>query len=126
MHRVLHQHPQRVLDPDRADLFYMPIYPYMSLRLGNCTPMGGDTAEAVSKPLLHSHQGRMEAVKASLAALPHFMRYGGRDHFWATTTWSNGKRQSFSHAMSPLGVTTSFVPSRVATRDSALVFAPSG
>ncbi|CAM9919038.1 unnamed protein product [Ectocarpus sp. 6 AP-2014] len=74
-------HPWRVLDPEEADLFYVPIYPALSwkLRKRRC---GGLT-----------HTDLMDAsVKYLTSSSLFFNRFGGADHVLACAWWdcSNG------------------------------------
>ena len=98
---VMHAHPRRVDDPAKADLFYLPLYPYVSGALKNCSlPPGAPSAPPFK--LLSSHEARMAVAKATLEVSPYFRRRLGRDHLWATTTWST-LSTSFAKRMRPLG-----------------------
>ena len=74
VHRLLRQHPARVLHAEKATLFYVPIFEYISYSLGVCN---GTT-----------HRKRMELARDALHASPAWQRNNGADHFWATSAWS--------------------------------------
>ena len=82
----------RVYDPDDADLFYVPIFPYMSQKLGRCEGRHEN----------RTHAGRMQHAAELLERSRHYQRRQGRDHFYITTTWSTA-RISFYTQMQPLG-----------------------
>ena len=83
---------RRVYNPDDADLFYVPILPYMSQKLGRCEGRHGN----------RSHAGRMQLAAELLDSSWHYRRRQGRDHFYVTTTWSTA-RMSFYTQMLQLG-----------------------
>lgn len=79
LHRALLEHPWRVLDPDDADLFFVPLYPFLSYRLlvqlnHNCNIL--------------PHWRRMDSALMFLyLKSPYFNRYGGADHVFVCTWW---------------------------------------
>ena len=83
---------RRVHNPDDADLFYVPILPYMSQKLGRCEGRHGN----------RTHTGRMQHAAELLDSSWHYRRRQGRDHFYVTTTWSTA-RMSFYTQMLQLG-----------------------
>lgn len=75
MHKALLVHPWRVLDPDDADLFYVPVYPVLSYANKNC---GGMT-----------HLERMtKAVSFLTHKSKYFQRFAGTDHVFVCSWWS--------------------------------------
>jgi len=64
--RSLVNHPSRTYDPEEADLFYIPMLPVLSFRVGNCSGM--------------NHAGRMFRIAAILRDSRYFRRNNGRDH----------------------------------------------
>lgn len=68
VYAALGNHAQRVLDPKDADVFYLPVMEFLSLRVGRCN--GAD------------HAQRMASALGSLQQSTYFRRRGGRDHFW--------------------------------------------
>ena len=87
-----HDTTRRVYDPDDADLFYVPIFPYMSQKLGRCEGRNGN----------RTHNGRMQHAAELLERSRYYQRRQGRDHFYITTTWSTA-RMSFYTQMLQLG-----------------------
>eukprot|EP00908_Phaeocystis_cordata_P009989 Transcript_20827.p1 GENE.Transcript_20827~~Transcript_20827.p1 ORF type:complete len:467 (+),score=77.20 Transcript_20827:129-1529(+) len=83
---------QRVWDPDQADLFFVPIFPYLSQKIDRCEGRHGN----------RTHAGRMQHAAEQLDKSPHWRRRQGRDHFYVTTTWSTS-RFSFYTGMQQLG-----------------------
>lgn len=69
LHQVLSVHPSRVYDPERADLFYVPVLPHLDSDAGRCNGTG--------------HKARMAQVVKVLQASPHWRRRNGTDHVWA-------------------------------------------
>ena len=68
VYRALAAHPSRVLDPERASLFYVPLLPHMSQDAGRCDGIG--------------HRQRLSTAAATLQASPQWRRRNGTDHFW--------------------------------------------
>ena len=64
-------HAARTLVASEADLFYLPLWDYTSVVLGECN---GTT-----------HSSRMWSARRALAASPHFKRYNGADHVWGSS-----------------------------------------
>ena len=73
MLRLLSQHSARVMDPEAAALYIIPLLPRISHRAQNCLGM--------------DHARRMEAAARALAASPHFVRRRGSDHLLITNTF---------------------------------------
>ena len=80
LHRALLIHPWRVLDPEDADIFFVPMYPVLSYKLlaeegGRC---GGLT-----------HNERMaRAIQYLTRESTHFNRFGGADHVVVCAWWN--------------------------------------
>ena len=68
VYRALAAHPSRVLDPERATLFYVPLLPHMSQDAGRCDGVG--------------HKQRLSAAATALRVSPQWQRRNGTDHFW--------------------------------------------
>ena len=134
LHRSLLEHQWRVLDPDDADVFYVPLYPVLSLRLHL------RRLEDACGILPHGKR-----ITAALLYLEnnskYFKRFGGADHIVVCTWWrcrdafSRGHRMLLRRAV--LGiyenidywaewgcdgrlVTIPYVASSVITKDSVL------
>lgn len=92
LHRALLEHPWRVLDPNEADLFFVPIYPFLSYHVlermvRNRCPR-------------KSHWRRMDAALSYLTRRsPYFKRFGGADHIVVCTWWKCVKAFSRRHRM---------------------------
>lgn len=90
LHQALLVHEWRVIDPEDADVFYIPLYPVLSYKLlGRKTTCGGIT-----------HDERI------LAALTHlnnksiyFKRFGGADHVITCAWWQCRTALSPIHRM---------------------------
>lgn len=81
MHRAILKHPWRVLDPDKADLFFVPVYPFLSFHLL-------ERLRGKNKCPRKNHWKRMDAVIAFLTRKStHFKRFGGADHIIICTWW---------------------------------------
>eukprot|EP00965_Chrysotila_dentata_P208973 6185009-Pleurochrysis_carterae.AAC.1 len=83
-------HPQRVLSPESAELFVVPVLPYISLLTGEC--------------LGRTHEARMSLVADALQHSQYFMRSGGRDHLVVSNTF----RTVAFRALKPLLVNATF------------------
>ena len=70
---LLQKHPSRVHSPDAAELFVVPIMPYVSWCAGVCH---GET-----------HEERMAKARDALLKSPHLAAKGGRDHLLVTNTF---------------------------------------
>ncbi|CAM9342695.1 unnamed protein product, partial [Ectocarpus sp. 13 AM-2016] len=77
LHRAMLAHPWRVLNPEEADLFYVPMYPVLSMKLGNnrC-----------------GHKTHDELINTSVEYLAlssvYFRRFGGADHALVCAWWN--------------------------------------
>ncbi|CAB1117042.1 unnamed protein product [Ectocarpus sp. CCAP 1310/34] len=81
-------HPWRVLDPEEADLFYVPIYPVLSFKLAT-SRCGGLT-----------HNELMDAsVEYLSSSSPFFNRFGGADHILMCAWWKCGEALGPKHRM---------------------------
>lgn len=92
LHRALLEHPWRVLDPNKADLFFVPIYPFLSYHV---------LERMVRNRCPHkSHWRRMDAALSYLTRRsPYFKRFGGADHIVVCTWWKCVKAFSRRHRM---------------------------
>lgn len=83
IHRAMLSHPRRVLDPEKANMFYVPLYVATS---SDVEPMAGS--------LLCNGQTHHERMERALDYLEkesvYFNRLGGSDHFMACTWWRCG------------------------------------
>ena len=89
---VLRRHPLRTRDAAQATLFYVPIFEYTSLRLGNidtskCAALGA--RKHAGAAALSTHGERMVAASRALVSSAHWLRSAGRDHFFATTSFNH-------------------------------------
>ena len=75
---LLMQHPARVLDPQQAEAFFVPVFEYTSFALGVCNGT--------------SHRQRMTAARDALTASEHWKRRHGLDHVFVSTAWSYASR----------------------------------
>ena len=73
MLRLLRTHASRVHDPEAAQLFILPVLPYVSHVAGECF---GET-----------HEQRMLRAAIALYRSPHLSRHQGRDHLLVTNTF---------------------------------------
>ena len=115
LHRLMLAHPARVTDPDKAKLFYVPIYEFTSTLLGadiafqhvpgrapvllnagaarfNRT-VGAYPADGLMRCNGTTHRERMEAAALALKRSPHWQRHLGHDHMWASAAFSIGKQR---------------------------------
>lgn len=84
MHQALLRHPWRVLDPEDADLFYVPLYPVVSFLLHQNAQTN---AERKCRGRGH-HQRMQQAVRYLEEHSPYFKRYGGADHVIVCVWWN--------------------------------------
>ena len=82
---LLRRHPARVHDPARAELFVVPVLPYVSAAAGDC--------------LGESHERRMSRAAAMLRREPYLARRGGHDHLLVTNTF---RVRTFAPWLKPL------------------------
>ena len=106
---VLASHPSRTTDPQQAELFVVPVFEYTSFKLGrlellSCRGLPAALAAAASPdaklaaggsgssqrvPPLATHSERMLAASRALAASPHWLRSGGKDHIFASSSFNH-------------------------------------
>ena len=83
IHQSLLAHPSRVLDPENADVFFIPLYPVLGIKLlgdqGTCD--GLTHQQRVTRSIMH-------LVKKST----YFNRFGGADHVVVCAWWNCGRR----------------------------------
>jgi hypothetical protein len=73
-YRQMLQHPLRTLDPDRAGLFYVPVFLHLSYFARSCKGS--------------SHEQRLRATARSLHNSLYFQRNGGHDHTLVSNYWN--------------------------------------
>ncbi|CAN0452889.1 unnamed protein product, partial [Scytosiphon promiscuus] len=82
LHQSLLSHPWRVLDPEDADVFFVPIYPVLNAKvqkkLKECDGLGKQ--QRATRSIMH-------LVKNS----PYFNRFGGADHVVVCAWWNCGR-----------------------------------
>ncbi|CAM9890366.1 unnamed protein product [Scytosiphon promiscuus] len=91
LHRALLAHPWRVLDPEEADVFFVPIYPVLSMKLALAgqVPCGG-----------LAHYDRMTiAVDYLVRSSLFFNRFGGADHVVVCAWWNCRMTLNPTHRM---------------------------
>lgn len=71
-------HPARVLDPEQATAFFVPVFEYASYSLGECNGT--------------SHRLRMVKARDELTLSEYWKRRRGVDHFFVSTAWSQSSR----------------------------------
>ena len=83
MHRAMLSHPRRVLNPEHANMFYIPLYITVS---SDAVPMAGSL---LCRGITH-----YERLEIALDYLEHkskfFKRLGGADHFFTCSWWRCG------------------------------------
>lgn len=79
LHQSLLSHPWRVLDPEKADVFFVPLYPVLGFKLLNKSKYCGGVnhPQRVTRAIMH-------LVRKS----PYFNRFGGADHV-VVCAWYN-------------------------------------
>ncbi|CAN0517705.1 unnamed protein product, partial [Laminaria digitata] len=82
LHQSLLEHPWRVLDPEEAEVFFIPIYPVLNAK----TQKHLKECDGLNK---HQRATRsiMRLVKNSL----YFNRFGGADHVVVCAWWNCGR-----------------------------------
>lgn len=105
LHRALLVHPWRVLDPEQADIFYIPIYPMVS----QVQDWGRDFQDYRhhSDPNITHHTcgglTHAERMEAAVDFLRHesiyFNRFGGADHLLVCGWWASRIALSPQHRM---------------------------
>mmetsp|Transcript_16828 Transcript_16828/g.43215 ORF Transcript_16828/g.43215 Transcript_16828/m.43215 type:complete len:398 (-) Transcript_16828:129-1322(-) len=85
----LKKHSSRVMHASKADLFIVPVLPYVSFVAGLCKNT--------------THEQRMEWAASTLAQSPHLARHQGHDHLVVTNTF----RLLTLRALKPLLVNSS-------------------
>ena len=81
LHRAMLDHPWRVLEPDQADVFYVPMYPVLSYKL-----MRGPGAKKC-RGLTHNER-ITNAVAYLHTRSVYFQRFGGSDHVIVCAWWN--------------------------------------
>lgn len=81
IHRAMLNHPWRVLDPNEADVFFIPLYPVLGMNLykwpmENPCKMPNTNNERITAALLYLER------KST-----YFKRFGGADHIVVCTWW---------------------------------------
>ena len=95
LHLNLRDHPRRTRDPESAQLFYIPIYEYVSFKLDSlCEFSSGGELVLGQRMRLSNHKERMEVAFATLLASPHWRRSGGNDHIFASTAYNHPSHMS--------------------------------
>lgn len=80
LHRALLGHPWRVLDPEDADLFFVPLYPVLGYKL-----LGMDKTECKGR----THRQRVDGALNFLEReSTYFRRFGGADHVLVCAWWN--------------------------------------
>lgn len=81
LHRALLIHPWRVIDPEKADVFFVPMYPILSFHLRGSTGMNTCSGS--------THEDRMtDAVEFLEEKSLYFKRFGGADHVIVCSWWN--------------------------------------
>eukprot|EP00903_Cladosiphon_okamuranus_P010491 g9923.t1 len=93
LHRGVLSHPWRVLDPEQADLFYVPMYPVLSFKveLGEDSPFAANNWTRTKDNRCEglTHTSRMDAAVEYLSlSSPFFNRFGGADHVVVCAWWN--------------------------------------
>ena len=99
LRRQMAHHPMRVHNPRKATVFYLPVFEFVSDRLGavhNCS-----ARPDVPPALLRSHHARMAAAAAMLRKSPHWQRCFGCDHVFASSNTDAPSTRIFTR-MRPL------------------------
>ena len=80
LHRAMLDHPWRVLEPDKANVFYVPIYPVLSYKLlgpGVKKCSGLTHNQRINNAVVYLHTRSM-----------YFQRFGGGDHVIVCAWWN--------------------------------------
>jgi hypothetical protein len=84
--RALLQHPQRTLDPEKADMFFIGFSPSAALHGHPCdadiTYTSNSTARNIARNVSGSdwREKWLDAIADNITSSKYFQRYGGRDH----------------------------------------------
>ena len=82
LHQSLLSHPWRVLDPEDADVFFVPIY----------TVLNAKVQERLRKcDGLSSQQRATRSIMHLVTSSPYFNRFGGADHVVVCAWWNCGR-----------------------------------
>ncbi|CAM9446786.1 unnamed protein product, partial [Ascophyllum nodosum] len=81
LHRAMLDHPWRVLEPDKADVFYVPMYPVLSYKL----MLGPDARKC--RGLTHIQRIKNAVVYLHNRSV-YFQRFGGGDHVIVCAWWN--------------------------------------
>lgn len=105
LHRALLVHPWRVLDPEEADLFYVPVYPMVS-QVHDWGRDFKDYRRHFDPTITHhtceglTHSERMDAAVDYLRHESiYFNRFGGADHLLVCSWWASRIALSPQHRM---------------------------
>ena len=81
LHQSLLSHPWRVLDPEDADVFFVPIYPVLNAKVQN------QVSECHG---LTNQQRATRSIMHLVTNSPYFNRFGGADHIVVCAWWNCG------------------------------------
>uniref|UniRef100_A0A7S0LD72 Exostosin GT47 domain-containing protein n=1 Tax=Coccolithus braarudii TaxID=221442 RepID=A0A7S0LD72_9EUKA len=90
-------HPLRVLNPIKANIFYVPVYEFVSITLGSMPTC----SRQVPPQLLSSHSSRMVHAAAALRNSSHWQRCFGCDHIFASS-FTDSPKSRIQSRMQPL------------------------
>ncbi|CAM9956233.1 unnamed protein product, partial [Laminaria digitata] len=90
LHQSLLSHPWRVMDPEDADVFFIPLYPVLSFKLlrKNKSCQGLNHEQRVTKTIKHL-----------VTNSTYFNRFGGADHVVVCAWWNCKRALSPQHRM---------------------------
>lgn len=83
LHQSLLSHPWRVLDPEDADVFFIPIYPVLNAKVHKDK---GKLCDELSK-----EQRATRSIMHLVTNSPYFNRFGGADHIVVCAWWNCGR-----------------------------------
>lgn len=83
LHQSLLSHPWRVLDPEDADVFFIPMYPVLNAKLQQKLKR--------CKGLNHEQRATM-SIMHLVKKSPYFNRFGGADHVVVCSWWNCGRQ----------------------------------
>ena len=82
LHQSLLSHPWRVLDPEDADVFFIPIYPVLNAKVQKQLK----ECDGLSK-----QQRATRSIMHLVTNSPYFNRFGGADHVVVCAWWNCGR-----------------------------------